>query len=63
MEILKVSMKLGKQFSGIYSNLIHVIEEKPLHELAVEVQSPASVKQWLAPLILLVVLFLIHLSS
>ena len=60
---IKSINEIGETVSGIYSNLIHVIEEKPLHELAVEVQSPASVKQWLAPLILFVVLFLIHLSS
>ena len=52
--------EIGKSVSGIYFDMIDTIEKEPLHEITIERQAPASLFDWLLPVVLFSILFLIQ---
>ncbi len=52
--------EIGKSISGMFFDMIDVIDEKPIHEIIIERHSPASLLDWLLPVFIFTVLFLVQ---
>ena len=59
----KTVNEIGKSVSGIYFDMLDAIDEKPLDQITVKLQNPASFSDWLLPILLFSILFLIQYSS
>ncbi len=57
---LKNVDEIGKRVSEVYFDIVEMTKTKHPDEVVLHYQSPASPIQWLLPIILFVVLFLIH---
>lgn len=57
------SVEIGKNISGIYFELIKKIDENPLDAITVDLKSQAPLNQWLFPMMLFIMLYLIQAIS
>ncbi len=52
--------EIGKSVSGIYFDMVNDIDEKPLEEITIKLQNPASFSDWLLPFFLFSILLMIQ---
>jgi len=57
---IKNISEIGKALSSVYIDIVDMIETKPLDEIVVSLKSSISPLQWLFPVFLFIILFLIH---
>lgn len=64
VNIRKNSIKeTATHLSGLYQKMVNAADQDPLEVLNITHQVPPVLKQWLLPLFLFIVLYLIHSSS
>lgn len=63
-EIRKNTLKeTGRDLSGLYLKMVKLADQVPLEEVVINQQIPPSFKQWLLPVCLILMFYLVHCIS